>query len=136
MEAFGQKNPLTNNWVTVQGGNKQGPWASKKIALKFAEWISVDFEIFANEVLDNFFTAPKENKQLTTLDILELTQNEIKKLKGELEQAQPAIEFTEKVSKATNSVSVGEFAKTLNVGQNNMFLWLRQNKFLIDHEAP
>jgi len=132
LTAFKEKNPDRENLVVVNGGNKNGTWASKKLALKFAEWISVDFEIFANEVLDNHFN-PKQPKALTTVDILELTQNEIKKLRGELEQAQPAIEFTEKVTKATNAVSVGEFAKTLNIGQNNMFLWLRQNKFLIDH---
>ena len=84
LEAFAQKNPLTDNWVTVQGGNKQGTWASKKIALKFSEWISVDFEIFANEVLDNYFTPPKPKTVLENLKDavaeLERAEEENKKL--------------------------------------------------------
>ena len=82
----------------VQGGNKQGTWASKKLALKFAEWISVDFEIFANEVLDNHFTP----KQLTVLDILELNTIKIKELKAELDyKNQIVIERAESVPAET-----------------------------------
>jgi hypothetical protein len=98
LSSFFKKNPLPENLVMVQGGNKQGTWASKKLALKFAEWISVDFEIFANEVLDNHFTP----KQLTVLDILELNTIKIKELKAELDyKNQIVIERAESVPAET-----------------------------------
>lgn len=98
LESFFKKNPESENLTVVNGGNKNGTWASKKLALKFAEWISVDFEIFANEVLDNYFTP----KQLTVLDILELNTNKIKELKAELDyKNQIVIERAESVPAET-----------------------------------
>jgi hypothetical protein len=85
LQAFFEKNPESENWTVVNGGPQNGTWASKKIALKFAEWISVDFEIFANQVLDDYFSKPKQEqaKQLSTLDILKITASEIERLDEE-----------------------------------------------------
>ena len=56
LEAFFAKNPESENWVVVNGGNSgNGTWASRRVALKLAEWISVDFEIWCNEKLDELF---------------------------------------------------------------------------------
>lgn len=56
LNAFFSKNPEPENLVVVNGGlSGNGTWASRKIAIKFAEWISVDFEIFTNDILDELF---------------------------------------------------------------------------------
>jgi hypothetical protein len=60
LKAFFNKNPECENLTVVNGGiSSNGTWASRKLALKFAEWISVDFEIYANEVIDELFQTGK-----------------------------------------------------------------------------
>ena len=56
LTVFFGENPERENLVVVNGGlSGNGTRASRKLSLKFAEWISVDFEIFANEVMDELF---------------------------------------------------------------------------------
>lgn len=71
------------------------------------------------------------DKPKTTLELLESAVAEIKAKNLELEQAKPAIDFHAQVADASNAISVSEFAKTLGTGQNKLFLWLRNNGFLM-----
>jgi len=129
LNAFEEKNPDRENLVVVNGGNKNGTWANKKIALKFAEWISVDFEIFANEVLDNYFT-PKQEKKLTTLDVLELATNEIKKLKAELDyKNQIVIERSQSVPAKTMRAKINQICR---VNTNNGLFADKWNKLYLE----
>ena len=82
LEAFFNKNPLQENLVTIQGGTNQGTWVSKKLAIKFAEWISVDFEVYANEQLDKLFNDHIIPKKLTIQDLLKLNTLTIQKLEN------------------------------------------------------
>lgn len=82
LEAFFNKNPLQENLVTIQGGTNQGTWVSKKLAIKFAEWISVDFEVYANEQLDKLFNDHTIPKKLTVQDLLKLNTLTIQKLEN------------------------------------------------------
>jgi anti-repressor protein len=54
----------------------------------------------------------------------------------ELEQAKPAIEFTNTVQNSINSITVQEFAKICGSGQKKMFLWLREKGFLMQNNQP
>ena len=80
LKAFFVKNSEGENLTVINGGKNPdgsfatGTWASRKLALKFAEWISVDFEIYANEVIDQLFSTGSvqlisltEEQQLTNL---------------------------------------------------------------------
>ena len=82
LEAFFAKNPMRENLATVKGGNNQGTWVSKKLAIKFSEWISVEFEIFANEQLDKLFNNQTMPKKLSIQDILKLNTLTIQKLES------------------------------------------------------
>lgn len=58
-----------------------------------------------------------------------------------LEKQKPLVDFANQVASASNSISVGEFAKLLNdenikIGQNNLFKWLRGNKYLMSDNMP
>lgn len=58
--AFFFKNPECDNYIVVNGGDfSKGTWGSRRIALKLAEWISVDFEVWANEQLDTLLQTGK-----------------------------------------------------------------------------
>ena len=66
--------------VIIREGSTQNTWAHRKIALKFAQWISVDFELFCNEKLDELFQtgATALQKPLSTLDLFELSLRQMK----------------------------------------------------------
>lgn len=59
----------------------------------------------------------------------------------QLEEQRPKVEFAEKVEISVNSISVAEFANLLTkngfkIGQNNLFKWLYENKYLIKSDRP
>ncbi|GAB2959209.1 phage antirepressor KilAC domain-containing protein [Hymenobacter coalescens] len=75
---------------------------------------------------------PTTYKEALTALLAEVEQKE--RLEQELALAAPAIAFTQAVSDSKDLVSVGEFAKTLNikgVGRTIMFRWLRRDGYLI-----
>jgi hypothetical protein len=59
LDAYQRKNSdMQNPHITIHKGNtgdEQGTWVHRKIAIKFAEWISPDFEVWCNEALDELF---------------------------------------------------------------------------------
>jgi anti-repressor protein len=72
-------------------------------------------------------------KQLTRLEILELALASEKEnifLKQKLEEAKPALEFSEKVKETKNLITIADFAQLHGIGQNKMYGILRKNKFL------
>jgi hypothetical protein len=56
LEALEAKNSLRDNLVVVNGGDKPGTWASKQIARKFSAWVSLDFELYLDDKIDELFT--------------------------------------------------------------------------------
>jgi len=53
-----------------------------------------------------------------------------------IEQDKPKVEFADKVLDSKNSISIGEFSKLIGWGQNKLFLWLRDNKYLMANNIP
>ena len=53
--------------IVRRGGSKQGTWMNKLLALKFAAWLSPEFELFVFEVFHNYL-ADKINNQQRQLD--------------------------------------------------------------------
>lgn len=59
----------------------------------------------------------------------------------QLEEQKPKVEFAEKVETSVNSITVAEFANLLTkdgfkIGQNNLFKWFYENKYLIKSDRP
>lgn len=120
LSAFFDLNPESENLVVVNGGNTgNGTWASSKIALKFAEWISPEFEVFCNSKLDELFKTGKTEltkpKELSRLEILELaleTEKENIKLRADLEyKNQIVIERSESVPPETMRITINRVVR-------------------------
>lgn len=67
---------------------------------------------------------------------LDAAQGKVKELEAKVEKDRPKVLFADAVSTAKSSILVGELAKLLKqngveIGQNRLFDWLRQNGFLI-----
>lgn len=103
LEAFSSNKADGQIILSVKGGDgEQGSWTSyREIALKLAQWISPEFEVFCIQKLDELFqtgkTELKPAKELTTIEILELTTNEIKRLKSQLETTTKTLEYKQSI---------------------------------------
>mgnify|MGYP004672163117 CR=1 FL=1 len=58
-----------------------------------------------------------------------------------IEEDKPYTDFAKHVTDSSDAVDVGEFAKmvqneNIDIGRNRLFVWLRQNKYLMDNNIP
>lgn len=58
-----------------------------------------------------------------------------------IEKQQPAVDFTKAMTTVEDSIKVGElakmlFSKNIKIGQNRLFKWLYENKYLMDSSTP
>ncbi len=63
LEAFMKVTPNGGIQIKLGRDKEQGTFAHRKIALKFAEWVSVDFEIWVNQQIDTLLQTGKVNLQ-------------------------------------------------------------------------
>ena len=71
---------------------------------------------------------------------LKIADRKIIKLEATIEEQKPKVIFANAVSASHTSILVGEFAKLMrqngvNLGQNRMFAWLRENGYLINRRG-
>ena len=86
-------------------------------------------------------TGKFELEQDPTKQALILAENLIE-MNKKLVAQKPAVEFAKTMSTCKGSLKVGDFAKilfdkqNLDVGQNRLFTWLRQHKYLMNTSTP
>lgn len=87
-----------------------------------------------DELLDN------PDFAIATLQKLKEEREAKKLLEATIEEQKPKVIFADAVSASHTSILVGEFAKLMrqngvNMGQNRMFVWLRENGYLISRRG-
>lgn len=107
-----------------------------KKAAKFKEDFITAFNMMEKELTNKLPTTYKEALQEL---LIKVEENE--KLESELKEAQPKIEFHDKVEKSVNSITIAEFANILSkdgfdIGQNRLFDFMYQHKYLIKSNRP
>lgn len=114
----------------------------KPEAKRFRRWITSDVipsirkhgAYATPQTIENIINDPDFGIQLLTN--LKDEQEKRKEAEQTIEQQKPKVMFAEAVETSSSSVLVGELAKVLkqngvNIGQNRLFSWLRENGFLI-----
>lgn len=109
-------------------------------AKPFRQWI-------CNEVLPtirktgsyavNQFKTP--TNMIEALELALEQAKQIQALENKIESDKPKVEFANNVSQAENEVSIGDFAKILNIkgfGEKNLFKWLRDEGYLRLNNMP
>lgn len=76
-------------------------------------------------------------KQLTELEVKEATTP----LLNKIEEDKPLVEFAEQVSLSADAIDIGTFSKLIKdedikLGRNQLFEWLRDNKYLMKNNIP
>lgn len=69
-----------------------------------------------------------------------MADKKIHKLEAQMEADKPKVLFANAVSTSQTSILIGDFAKLLRqngleIGQNRLFIWLRENGFLINRKG-
>lgn len=111
-------------------------------AKEFKRWVTSEVlptirkhGMFAtDELLDN------PDFAIATLQKLKEEREAKKLLEATIEEQRPKVIFANAVSASRTSILVGEFAKLMrqngvNLGQNRMFAWLRENGYLINRQG-
>lgn len=111
-------------------------------AKEFKRWVTSEVlptirkhGMFAtDELLDN------PDFAIATLQKLKEEREAKKQLEAQIEADRPKVIFSDAVSASHTSILVGEFAKLMrqngvNMGQNRMFVWLRENGYLINRKG-
>ena len=71
--------------------------------------------------------------------MLESISEKVLYLEAENAELKPKADFYDTVADSKDAISIQEVAKVLNfpnMGQNNLFRWLRQNKILMQNNLP
>lgn len=111
-------------------------------AKKFKRWVTAEVlpsirkhgAYMTNDVLEKALTSPDFLIQLATK--LKDEQEKNKKLAAENEVMKPKALFADCVSASKSTILIGELAKIIkangvDIGQNRLFAWLRENGYLI-----
>lgn len=125
------------------GGLLNGTWMDKKLALRFAQWLSPDFAIWVDvkveELLTTGTTSIKPLSRIEMLEELIAAERKTIELKETIDMQQPKVEVYDDLMSLEDTWSVGEVSKQLGVkglGPHKLFQYLRDAKILISTYQP
>ena len=106
-------------------------------AIKFKQWVTEKI-LPSIRKTGSYSVTPKPELSIEemTLLVIQNMQSKIADQFKQLEEQKPKVEFAEKIVNTGNGVSIGDFAKTIGLGQNKLFDWLRKNKYLMSNNIP
>jgi phage antirepressor YoqD-like protein len=120
-------NILPGELLTVRnGGNNFGTWMHQKLALKFAAWLSPDFELWVYDRIEELLTTGQTSlENLSKKQILEMaleSEKEKERLQAvnelqsnELQKAAPKVLYHDEVLQAENCHTSTTIAKELGM---------------------
>nr|DAR54956.1 MAG TPA: KilAC domain protein [Caudoviricetes sp.] len=136
----------------TKGGIEQGTWMHEDVALEFARWLNPAFAIWCNDRIKELLktgvtTISNDDEAIAyAMQVLNKRLEQAKQEKILLEQKNlrledeakvnaPKVLFADAVSTSQRSCLVAELAKILqqngvNIGQNRLFAWMRENGYL------
>ncbi len=127
-------------------------YTNKPVGIKFRKWLRTEVlpsirkhgAYMTNEALEKAINDPDWTIQLLTELKIERATKE--KLRIEQEKNKPKIELANAIECSSSSILIAQLSKILNqngvdIGQNRLFEWMRNNEYLIkkkraDHNSP
>ncbi len=128
-------------YVVHGNGNaqKQGTWMSRKLAIRFAQWLDANFAVWCDEQIEELlenaenplagFAIPQ-----TKAEALRLAAD----LAEEIEVLKPKAEFYDVVTQSDDELDMNDVAKILPLGfgRNTLFEQLRKIGILMSDNKP
>lgn len=120
--------------LAMKAKNEAAEAFQAKIADEVIPSIRKHGAYMTEDTIDRMIASPEFGIKLLTA--LKEETDKRKALEAKAEQDRPKVLFADAVSASHTSILVGEFAKLLNqngvdIGQNRLFRWLRENGYLI-----
>lgn len=144
LSSLGQR----GGWIINESGLYSLILSSKlPNAKKFKRWVTSEvlpaIRKHGMYATDDVISKTLENPDfmISILQDLKKEREEKKLLEVKIENDKPLVEFANHVSKSVNSISIGDFAKVvrdenIKMGRNQLFSWLRDNKYLMKGNIP
>lgn len=149
IETFGRIANLQSEEIVVRfnGGNNLGTWMHEKLALKFAAWLSPEFELWVYDVFENHIKGGQvQNSQqpLSRMQILQIAMEAEKELQEARQENQmlqnhnnrlvesnyimrPKVEYYDKVLKSASTYKTTIIAKELGMTARHLNKILKDN---------
>lgn len=140
-------NNAGENFLTESGVYKLIFRSRKPDAEKFSDWVTD--EVLPSIRKEGGYIAANENDTdedilarayLIAQEKIRKREEENKKLESKIEKDKPKVIFADAVDTAEDSILVGQLAKLIrqngiDIGQNRLFTWLRENGYLIKQKG-
>lgn len=153
MDVLGARLTMGFPIIKKEVGRYGGTWMHQKLALKFAAWLSPDFELWVydriEELLETGKTELHPQVPQTFAQALRLAadqseqlvkqEKELQQKKQLLLEAQPKVEAFEDLMTCANAITMQEVAGVLafkGMGRNNLFQFLRKKGILDMQNTP
>lgn len=136
IEAFINQYGISHSDVVqvVNGGYNPGTWMNKKLALKFASWLSPKFELWVYDRIDELLTngASGINEDAIIGKAITILQKRNEALAAANAKMLPRYQFVEKVFETDDLISMSQAAKILKLplGRNKLLKNLREKGVL------
>ena len=156
LQSIDENEKVLNNVYTL-GGNQEAWFLTEdglyEVLMQSRKPIAKEFKKKVKEILKDirkhgiYMTEETIEKVLADPDTIIQLATQIKEekakrqlLEAKMEEQKPKVIFADAVSTSKTSILVGELAKILNqngidIGQNRLFIWLRENGYLIKRKG-
>lgn len=138
----------TDLLVVKNGGENNGTWMQQKLALRFAQWLSPDFSVWVDGMIEELLTTGKTELK-TEQALPDLPKNYVEALRrlADSEEARMIAEASAKenqekaeivnliVEKADN-YTMQQAANVLGTGRTRFFKWLKENGYFQPNNEP
>lgn len=112
-----------------------------KAAMQFEAWVFEEVLPSIRKSGGYIHATPQETPEQIMARALLVAQDTIEKMKAQQLEDRPKTIFADAVADSKCTCLIGELAKLLkqngiNIGQNRLFSWMRENKFLTKKNVP
>lgn len=129
---------LAWNWQRYKKYN-----LTKDLTLTLISWYSIKLRkaiIDRWTELEDIANKPKTFEEIMK-DTLLLADQKVKELENKILLNKPKVEFAETIANTEASLLIRDYCKLINergikIGQNNLYRWLRENKYLMKDNKP
>lgn len=131
--------------IVNHGGIDPGTWMHQKLALKFAAWLSVEFEMWVYDRIEELLVTGKTEIKPSIPDFNNpaeaarawANEFEAKQLaESQVKELAPKAEVFDQISSAENLLTLNDAAKVLGKGRNKLMEYLRSVMILRVNNTP
>lgn len=164
INAITRKYGISENQLVISKAgsshNGGGTWMHRLIVVDFCQWLDIDLKLWCTEKLDELMrygmtaTQPTLEQMINNPDLVISLATQLKSEREEkqrlalevqkkeqekqtiIEEAKPAVVFTECVTSSSTNILIGDLAKLITqngykIGEIRLYEWMVENKSLI-----